>query len=60
MNFFHNHAPVFGYPDFIKFFEIGCVNRQEFDPFVNGQSHIFGFQEDPVVERQPADVAVKI
>jgi len=42
---------VIGYPNPEELIEVTAVNRQEFDPFQEGDIRVLGFLENPVIER---------
>ena len=57
---FHDHPPVLGNPYFVKLFEIGRINRKKLDTFIDRERFIFRFQQNAIVEGQPANIALKV
>ena len=57
---FHDYSPVLGNPYFVKLFEIGRIDRQELDTLIDRERFILRFQQNAIVEGQPANITFKV
>ncbi|MPN63991.1 hypothetical protein SDC9_211760 [bioreactor metagenome] len=46
--------------DLVELLQVGRVNREKFNPLINGKPFVLCLQQYPVVKGEPADIAFKV